>query len=77
MLNYVKQIFSAENVASYGRWSSLIALITVLVWGTCYFFVNGKIADVPNGWLAIILAPYGITSIADVVKFVKGAPSGN
>ena len=65
-------MFSSDSSVSYGRISSFITLLCLLVWSSIILYKTGSIADIPTNWFAIASAPYLISKTGETVQ--KFAP---
>jgi hypothetical protein len=65
-------MFSSDSSVSYGRISSFITLLCLLVWTCVLAYKKDEIPDVPANWFAIITAPYLISKAGETVQKVFG-----
>lgn len=64
-MNFLANIFSGTESASFGRFSSFISLVCILAWTSLKVAAGKDVPDIPETWLIVILGPYGITKLGE------------
>jgi predicted neutral ceramidase superfamily lipid hydrolase len=70
-MTFFQGMFSSDSSASYGRFSSFLALVCLLIWSSLLVSKTGIIPAVPETWLLLVCIPFGITKAADVMTAKK------
>jgi hypothetical protein len=64
-------MFSSNSSSSYGKITSFITLVFLLIWSSILAWKKDEIPDIPTTWFAIATAPYLISKAGETVqKFV-------
>lgn len=54
LLPWLKDIIDRDASPSFGRASSFIIIYFLILWSCWLISLNGKMIDIPNGWLILI-----------------------
>ena len=74
-MRFFEKMFSGSSTASYGRFTSFMALACLLIWASLLVSRKGEIPPVPETWLLLVCIPYGITKIGDIATGRKANES--
>lgn len=79
LIDYIKDMLSGNNNASYTRGAGFTTLYFYLLWAT-YKISSGvaiKDIDIPPYLALFLFGLYGISKISDTVANLKGAANGS
>lgn len=67
-MKFFSTMFSSSNTASYGRFASFLALSCLLIWVSLLLSTSKVIPEIPSSWLAIVMGPFAISKLGDVMQ---------